>query len=80
VNKPTLFMAGEAGPEAYNFQPLSKGKSGIGGVTINGGITLNVPNADLSRMTDTDWDRVVTKGLGAAMSRGIARGNINLVN
>jgi hypothetical protein len=31
VTKPTLFLAGEAGPESFNFTPLGKGGSGNGG-------------------------------------------------
>jgi hypothetical protein len=34
VTKPTLFLAGEAGPEDYSFAPKSKGGMG-GGTVIN---------------------------------------------
>ena len=37
VSRPTLFLAGEAGPEAFSFRPMAKGGGGIGGgITIQG--------------------------------------------
>jgi hypothetical protein len=41
VTRPTLFLAGEAGPEYVNFRPLSKGGSGGGNVST-GNINVNV--------------------------------------
>jgi len=34
VDRPTLFLAGEAGPERFSFTPMNKRESGRGGVTV----------------------------------------------
>lgn len=38
VERPTLFLAGEAGPEGYSFQPLERNGNGGGG---GNGVTVN---------------------------------------
>lgn len=47
VRKPTLFMAGEQGPEHVVARPLVRGSitQGGGGVTIYGGVHVNAPQA-----------------------------------
>ncbi len=47
VTRPTLFLAGEAGPEAYGFEPLGAKATQIGGSvgTININIQSNDPDA-----------------------------------
>lgn len=52
VNKPTLLIAGEAGPEA--IVPLSKGSKGVGDTTVNinlGGVTVT-KEADENRLVE----------------------------
>jgi len=43
VSKPTLFLAGEAGPELYNFTPLKNLESGFNQTTHSIQIILNNP-------------------------------------
>lgn len=49
VTKPTLFLAGEAGPEYFSFVPMAKGGGGAaGGMTINGPLVVIEGSADRS--------------------------------
>ena len=50
VNKPTVFMTGEAGPEQVNVTPIGRGGSAGGGVTVNVSIgTVSTPNVGSMR-------------------------------
>lgn len=56
VSRPTMFLAGEAGPEYYNFTPMSKmGRSSGGNVVVN--IEINNPMV----RTDNDIDELTEK-------------------
>jgi hypothetical protein len=65
VTKPTMFMMGEAGPEAYNIQPLSKGKasSGIGNNLRIENINISFPNADPDRMDKGRFKHLIVTSL-----------------
>lgn len=45
VDRPTLFLAGEAGPEHYNFTPVGREGQMGGGLSV-GEITINAPGGD----------------------------------
>jgi len=50
VNQPTLFLAGEAGPEAYAFSPLGR----AGGPAL-GNINVNIYTGPISNRADVDY-------------------------
>lgn len=56
ITKPTLFLAGEAGPERVDVTPQGQ---------VGAGITINIQNA----FGFDDFERKVTKALGRAMAR-----------
>jgi len=55
VAKPTLFLAGEAGPERATFTPI-RGEGHGGGATGGGGITINI-NGDVVGLSKTELAR-----------------------
>ncbi len=68
VRRPTLFLAGEAGAEDYQFVPKYKGKAGGGGVTIQGPL---IGNATIS----TDMDvREVTAQIVREFEKAVSNG------
>ncbi len=51
VNEPTLFIAGEAGPEAFSFAPLRAGATGGVGTTI-GNVNITIVSNDPNTVGD----------------------------
>ena len=49
VTEPTLFLAGEAGPERATFTPMDGGCGGGGGLTIQN-LTINAPGATANEL------------------------------
>jgi tape measure domain-containing protein len=74
VTKPTMFMMGERGPEAYNIQPLSKGKSGIGGSTV---VNISFPNADPDRMDKGRFKHLVATSINELVNDGVLSRSVN---
>lgn len=65
VTQPTLFLAGEAGPEAVNVSPLSKGSKGGQSITIN----------LVNNMVGNDWinDRTLKKTIRMEIGKNMDR-------
>jgi phage-related protein len=56
VSRPTMFLAGEAGPEHYSFTPLGRGRGGGGGVTINiSGDVVGLSKTELAEELGRIW-------------------------
>jgi len=54
VTKPTLFLAGEAGPERYNFTPLWKDRSGGNTQQVINNFDIKISNPVVRSETDID--------------------------
>lgn len=69
VNGPTLFMAGEAGPEQVSIRPGAGGASGGGGLVLNGGIQVSVQG----QANAAAVSRGVVDGLSIVAKRAASR-------
>ncbi len=71
VTRPTLFLAGEAGPERFSFTPIGSGNKGNGGGPIE--VNIYIQSANLSSGQDI---AMVAEELGIKTARSLktARG------
>ncbi len=70
VRRPTLFVAGEAGPEHYSFVPTYKGKGGGGG----GGVTINGPLIGQATISNELDVREVTAQIVREFEKAVGNG------
>jgi hypothetical protein len=68
VSRPTLFLAGEAGPERFNFTPVGK-ESGVNRVS-NFYLDINIDSPVVSKEADLDY---LTEEISRKLSREIER-------
>lgn len=68
VNGPTLFLAGERGPERFNFEPISGGSRGNGGSMGNTQINIYLSGADLG---STDSRAEVAEDMGFKIEQAL---------
>jgi hypothetical protein len=74
VTKPTLVMMGEAGPESFNIQPLSKGN--VTNRSDNFVVNISFPNATLDSIDQNQIDRFISKAI-PSLRRAVSNGELS---